>query len=94
MTLYPKMFTASEAVTTLTTRKGLHIHNVEVVPDGGSLEVRILKGTGTDGTEQFRIKATEDPENRDLRGLEFPYPIYIYFYDGEGAFAITTEEKI
>ena len=87
MALKPKVFTTSGAVTD----GGILIKMLEVTPAGGSLEDRILVGTDSDGTEQYRIRAQEVSEFRDFGdGIEISGPIYAYFYDGEGAITILT----
>ncbi len=90
MALYPSTYSATGAVST----SSLHIHHLELVPDGGTLDLRILQGTDTDGTEKYRIVATENPEYRNFQGVTFPGPVYFYFYDGDGSVSIVTEENI
>ncbi len=91
MALYPKVLTASAALTS----GGLHIHKMELIPDGGSMEIRFLNGTDSTGTEKYRLKATEDPEERDFPGgLLIKGPVYFYIYNGAGALTLSTEEEI
>lgn len=87
MALKSEVFTDSGAVTS----GGILIKKLEVTPDGGSLEVRILVGTDTSGTEKYRIRANESSEFRDFGdGLQISGPIYAYFYEGDGSITILT----
>jgi len=87
MALKSEVFTASGAVTD----GGILIKKLEVTPTGGSLEIRILVGTDSGGTEKYRIRAQEVSEFRDFGdGIAISGPIYAYFYSGEGAITIFT----
>lgn len=74
---------------------GIHVYKVELVPDGGSVEIRIYTGTDNTGVERYRMKATEDPEVRDFSpALHIPGPVYLHFQSGTGAVNLVTEEDV
>jgi len=74
---------------------GVLIYKMELVPDGGSVQIRIYSGTDETGTERYRMYATENAEVRDFSpALHIPGPVYLYFYSGTGAITFVTEEDI
>ena len=74
---------------------GVLIYKMELVPDGGSVQIRLYSGTDETGIERYRMLATEDSEVRDFSPpLHIPGPVYLYFYSGTGALSLVTEEDI
>lgn len=74
---------------------GVLVYKLELIPDGGSVEVRLYQGTDNTGTERYRLKATEDPEVRNFSPpVHIPGPVYLYFQSGTGALNIVTEEDL
>jgi hypothetical protein len=86
MSLIPQIVSSSTAVGT---NSGYLLKGIEVTPDGGSLEVRILQGTDSTGSEKMRIRAMEKSEYRYYpEGIQLNGPLYIYFYAGSGAVTV------
>ncbi len=74
---------------------GLLIYKMELVPDGGSVQIRLYTGTDQTGIERYRMLATENAEVRDFSPpLQIPGPVYLYFYSGTGAITFVTEEDL
>ncbi len=74
---------------------GIHIYKAELVPDGGSVEIRIYTGTDNTGIERYRMLAMEKAESRDFSPpLHIPGPVYLHFQSGTGAITFVTEEDI
>lgn len=74
---------------------GLLIYKMELVPDGGSVQIRLYSGTDNTGIERYRMLATENAEVRDFSPpLHIPGPVYLYFYSGTGAITFVTEENL
>ena len=70
---------------------GVLLKAVELTPDGGSVEIRVLRGTDSSGTELYRLKAQERSEFRSFpEGLQLNGPLYVYFYSGAGALVAMT----
>jgi len=85
MALTVAIVTDSGAIST----GGLVLKALEITPDGGGFEVRILQGTDTTGTELYRIRASERSEFRYFHeGIQLNGPLYLYFYDGDGAVTV------
>jgi hypothetical protein len=62
-----------------------------VAPSGGRLDVRFYTGEDENGTELLRVVACERSEQRVFsEGLKLPGPVYLYFYEGDGAVVILT----
>ncbi len=74
---------------------GILVYKMELIPDGGSVEIRLYQGTDNTGTERYRMLATENSEVRDFSPpVRIPGPVYLYFQSGTGALNIVTEEDI
>ncbi len=74
---------------------GVSIYKMELVPDGGSVQIRLYTGTDATGVERYRMLATENAEVRDFSPpLYIPGPVYLSFYSGTGAITFVTEEDI
>ena len=87
MALKSDVFSSSGAIA----GGGMLLKMLEVTPKGGSLEIRLLIGTDSSGTEKYRIRANESSEFRDFgEGLTINGPVYAYFYEGEGAITVLT----
>ncbi len=74
---------------------GIHINRLDLAPDGGSVQIRLLTGTDSSGVERYRLNATENDEQRIFSPpLHIPGPVYLYFYSGAGALTLNTEEDL
>ena len=82
--------TASAGIAT-----GILLYKMELVPDGGSVQIRLYTGTDKTGIERYRMLASENAEQRNFSPpLHIPGPVYLYFYSGTGAITFVTEEDI